>query len=74
MEQVKNRRYDEALREEGRCHILVYGIAFCKKKCKVVVQERKRNEKENYQQISDSDYKMKKESISNTMEIIIQEI
>ena len=35
---------------------------------------KKRNEKENYQQISDSDYKMKKESISNTMEIIIQEI
>ena len=27
-----------------------------------------------YQQISDSDYKMQKESISNTMEIIIQEI
>ena len=39
MEQVKNRRYDEALREEGRCHILVYGIAFCKKRCKVVVQK-----------------------------------
>ena len=37
MEQVKNRRYDEALREEGRCHILAYGIAFCKKRCKVVV-------------------------------------
>ena len=32
MEQVKNRRYDEALREEGRCHILAYGIAFCKKR------------------------------------------
>ena len=39
MEQVKNRRYDEALREEGRCHILAYGIAFCKKRCKVVVQK-----------------------------------
>lgn len=39
MEQVKNRRYDEALREEGRCHILTYGIAFCKKRCKVVVQK-----------------------------------
>ena len=39
MEQVKNRRYDEALREEGRCHILVYGIAFCKKRCKVVLQK-----------------------------------
>ena len=39
MEQVNNRRYDEALREEGRCHILAYGIAFCKKRCKVVVQK-----------------------------------
>ena len=39
LEQVKNRRYDEALREEGRCHILAYGIAFCKKRCKVVVQK-----------------------------------
>ena len=39
MEQVKNQRYDEALREEGRCHILAYGIAFCKKRCKVVVQK-----------------------------------
>jgi hypothetical protein len=39
MEQVKNRRYDEALREEGRCHILAYGIAFYKKRCKVVVQK-----------------------------------
>ena len=39
MEQVKNRRYDEALREEGRCHILAYGIAFCKKRCKVVIQK-----------------------------------
>ena len=39
MEQIKYRRYDEALREEGRCHILAYGIAFCKKRCKVVVQK-----------------------------------
>lgn len=39
MEQVKNRRYDEALRDEGRSHILIYGIAFCKKRCKVVVQK-----------------------------------
>ena len=39
MEQIKDRRYDEALREEGRCHILAYGIAFCKKRCKVVVQK-----------------------------------
>ena len=39
MEQIKDRRYDEALREEGRSHILAYGIAFCKKRCKVVVQK-----------------------------------
>ena len=39
MEQIKDRRYDEALREEGRIHILAYGIAFCKKRCKVVVQK-----------------------------------
>ena len=39
MEQIKDRRYDEVLREEGRCHILAYGIAFCKKRCKVVVQK-----------------------------------
>ena len=38
MEQIKDRRYDEALCEEGRSHILAYGIAFCKKRCKVVVQ------------------------------------
>ena len=31
MAQIKNRRYDEALRENGRCEILAYGIAFHKK-------------------------------------------
>ena len=39
MEQIKDRRYDEVLREEGRNYILAYGIAFCKKRCKVVVQK-----------------------------------
>ena len=39
MEQIKDRRYDEALREDGRIHILAYGIAFCEKRCKVVVQK-----------------------------------
>ena len=28
MAQIKEKRYDEALRNEGRCDILVYGIAF----------------------------------------------
>ena len=34
--QIKNKRYDEALRYEGRCDILAYGIAFCRKRCRVV--------------------------------------
>ena len=38
MEQIKERRYDEELREDGRDDILAYGIAFCRKRCKVVVQ------------------------------------
>ena len=36
MSQIKNKRYDEALRDEGRCDILAYGIAFCRKRCRVV--------------------------------------
>lgn len=35
MAQIKQKRYDEALRDEGRCDILAYGIAFCRKRCKV---------------------------------------
>ena len=38
LEQIKDRRYDTELREDGRNDILAYGIAFCKKKCKVVVE------------------------------------
>ena len=38
MDQIHDRRYDERLRNEGRNDILAYGIAFCKKKCKVVVE------------------------------------
>ena len=38
MEQIKNRRYDETLRENGRCDILAYGIAFHKKRCRVVCE------------------------------------
>lgn len=38
MVQIKNRRYDEALRENGRCEILAYGIAFHKKRCRVVCE------------------------------------
>lgn len=39
MEQMKARRYDEELREEGREDIFAYGIAFHKKRCKVVVEK-----------------------------------
>ena len=38
MNQIHGRRYDERLRNEGRNNILAYGIAFCKKRCKVVVK------------------------------------
>lgn len=37
--QIKERRYDEGLWENGRKDILAYGIAFCKKRCKVVVEQ-----------------------------------
>lgn len=36
MAQIKEKRYDETLRDEGRCDILAYGIAFCRKRCRVV--------------------------------------
>lgn len=35
MAQIKDKRYDETLRDEGRCDILAYGIAFCRKRCRV---------------------------------------
>ena len=38
MAQIKNRRYDETLRENGKCDILAYGIAFHKKRCRVVCE------------------------------------
>ena len=37
--QIKERRYQEYLQNDGRNEILVYGIAFCKKRCKVVVEK-----------------------------------
>lgn len=39
MDQIKTRRYDEKLRNDGRENILGYGIAFCKKRCKVVCEK-----------------------------------
>ena len=38
MEQIKARRYDERLRNDGRENILAYGIAFCKKRCRAVCE------------------------------------
>lgn len=38
MEQIKTRRYDEKLRNDGREDIVAYGIAFCKKRCKVMCE------------------------------------
>ena len=39
LSQMKDRRYDERLRNEGRNKILGYGIAFYKKRCQVVMEE-----------------------------------
>lgn len=39
MKQIRDRRYDEALREDGREDIIAYGIAFCRKRCKVVCKK-----------------------------------
>lgn len=39
LEQIRERRYDEVLREDGRNEILAYGIAFYKKRCRVAVEK-----------------------------------
>lgn len=39
MEQIKVRHYDEKLRNDGRENIFGYGIAFYKKRCKVVCEK-----------------------------------
>ena len=39
MKQIQQRRYDERLRNDGRENILAYGIAFCKKRCKVICEK-----------------------------------
>lgn len=38
MSQIRSRRYDEKLRNDGREDILAYGIAFLKKRCKVICE------------------------------------
>lgn len=37
--QIKERRYDEYLRNDDRQDILIYGMAFCRKRCKVIVEK-----------------------------------
>lgn len=39
LEQIKDRRYQEYLLNDGRHDILIYGIAFCKKRCKAEVEK-----------------------------------
>ncbi|MDY2752330.1 MAG: AAA family ATPase [Blautia obeum] len=39
LEQIESRRYEEELQEEGIRHILKYGIACYKKRCKVLVAD-----------------------------------
>lgn len=41
LEQIEEKRYEEALFDEGMLHILKYGIAFYKKRCRVVFGGRK---------------------------------
>ena len=39
LELIKSKRYDERLRNEGRENVTAFGIAFCKKRCKVVFEK-----------------------------------
>lgn len=38
LNQIKDRRYQEYLLNDDWSDILLYGIAFCKKRCKVIVE------------------------------------
>lgn len=37
--QIKDRRYDLYLKNDGRFHVRIYGMAFCKKRCKIVTEQ-----------------------------------
>ena len=41
LEQIKDRRYQEYLLNDDRRDILLYGIAFCKKRCRATVEKMK---------------------------------
>ena len=38
LDQIKDRRYQEYLVNDGRNDIMLYGMVFCKKRCRVVVE------------------------------------
>ena len=38
LDQIKDRRYQEYLLNDGRNDIMLYGMTFCKKRCRVVVE------------------------------------
>ena len=37
--QIRDRRYEEYLQNDDGHEILLYGMAFCKKRCKVAVEK-----------------------------------
>ena len=41
LEQIRGRRYQEYLQNDDRQDILLYGITFCKKRCRVVAEKMK---------------------------------
>ena len=41
LDQIKEKRYTQYLINEERTNILLYGITFCKKKCKIKVEKLK---------------------------------
>ncbi|MGN0357419.1 MAG: AAA family ATPase, partial [Blautia sp.] len=44
LKQIREKRYDEKLRNDGRTDVLIYGIAFCRKRCKVVCERCRESE------------------------------
>lgn len=38
LKQIKDRRYQEYLLNDDRQNIMYYGITFCRKRCKVLVE------------------------------------
>lgn len=38
LDQIKERRYQEYLLNDNRCNVLLYGMSFCKKRCRVIVE------------------------------------